>query len=161
MPYWVIKAKKEIVDAGSWQSGKVVGKVFPTHSPIALPSKAKWRCVKLEIYQGPDPPIDLRLLISVQVGKNSFNAWLGEMVGAKICVLAALEDHATHPGLHCHAPCERQLPGYVGSVRYPTMELAPAPGTSRRKDIVWSETRALSEAFKFFEVVTKPEGVLL
>lgn len=161
MPYSLIKARKKILDAGTWQSGKVSTRLFPTHQPLGLPSKATWRCAKLAVIGAPSDSPDLRLLIAVQPEKCAFHAMLGQIVGSKVCVLAALEDHPTHPGLHCHAVCDKELPDYLGSVRYPGMMVAPTADSRRRRTFTWSEPKALSEAFRFFEVTDKPEGALL
>lgn len=161
MPYSRIKERKKIIDAGSWQSGKISSKLFPTYQQPVLPAKATWRCTKLAVIsEFPGGP-DLRLLIAVQPSKNCFHAWLGQIVGQKICILAVLEDHSTHPGLHCHAVCDRGLPEYLGSVRYPGMMVAPTGDSHRRRTFSWSEPKALGEAFRFFNVIDKPEGTLL
>lgn len=161
MPYSLIKARKKILDAGTWQAGKVPTKLFPTHHPLVLPAKATWRCARLAVIGATADGPDLRLLVTVQPEKNAFHAWLGQIVGSKVCVIAALEDHRTHPGLHCHAVCDRELPDYLGSVRYPGMKVAPTADSHRRRTFTWSEPKALGEAFKFFEVTDKPEGTLL
>jgi len=74
MPYGIIKAKKHILDAGTWASGKVPLKAFPTQKPITLPSRAKWRCLKLRPVKTNLQGVDLRLLVAVQAEKGEFNA---------------------------------------------------------------------------------------
>jgi len=103
MPYQPIKGKKTAKCLGQWSSGKVPRSEFPMPGPFPIKPYQRWRCLTLSDATGRD----LRLLIVVSDRRNEFQAVLAEVINGKSYILARLEEHATHRGLHCHAPCER------------------------------------------------------
>lgn len=158
MPYPPIKKKKTANDLGRWSTGRVPRSDFPMPGHFPIKAHQKWRCMRLV----DDDSRDLRLLIVVSERRNEFQALLAEVADGKSYVLACLEEHASHSGLHCHAPCGRELPIYSGSLRYPDMRVAPNPGSSAcRRSYTWTQDAAYREALRFFNVNDKPKGALV
>ena len=59
-------------------------------------------------------------------------------------------------------PCERGLPAYSGSLKYPGMSVAPLPGEATcRRTYTWNQNVAYREALRFFVIDDKPQGALL
>lgn len=151
----LIKVQKRIADAGSWSSSRIKPGLFPTHTPMPVPTGCRWRCMRLTT-SGYD---DLRILILVNPARNSFHAWLGHMRDGKLYVLAAYEAHAGEPGLHCHALCGREWPSYSGSLRYPGIMRSPKPGSVHRRVVEsWDEAAAWRESIRFYRVDDRAEG---
>jgi len=83
---------------------------------------------------------------------------LGLMQGRKVKVLASLEHHATHGGVHCHAPCDREADPPSGAHRYPGMGRAPSESSRRNapaadRMVPDSNMTAWHLALKFYNAV--------
>ncbi len=53
---------------------------------------------------------DFLVLATVSVRMGQYRAWLLQDMAGHLRLLARLEDHASHPGLHLHAWCPTALP---------------------------------------------------
>ncbi len=158
MPPPLIKVPKLIRDSGQWKSGKVPPNAFPLNAPLAFSSKWKWRSVRLTTLQRD---ADARLLIAYNGDKGQYRAYFGQEMGGKIAVLACLEDHGTHPGLHCHAPCGKRDKVPAGSLRYGQPRAPLGRSMHRRLTPEWNDRTAWQAAMTFFRVDDRPEGSML
>jgi hypothetical protein len=151
-----IKCKKQIIDAGEWRHGSVPQRSFPTYGK-GLPTGPKWvwRLVKLTSTKG-----ELLLLIAFRSDKGEFVAYLGKIEGNRTVVFACLEEHATHPGLHCHAPCGEIAGIPAGAFRYPGQVRGPKSDSRHRRSFIWSKEVAWKTALRFYNVSDIPEGAL-
>lgn len=157
MPYSLIKRRKTASNLGKWEEGKVPARAFPLHGGgIPFGGRCRWRTVSI-VSEGHD----LRLLIVLSVEKQVFMAVLGEMVDGKLYILASLESHATHPGVHCHASCARNLPAFSGSMRYPEMDVVPRERAKCRRNPSWTERTAWETTMKFYRISETKNGDLI
>jgi hypothetical protein len=146
-----------MVDVGSWKTGKLQPKSFPLNSGgIPYGPRCTWRVCRLSVGSN-----DLRLLVVIHKEKQNYLAVLGEMVDSKLYILSSLESHATHPGLHCHAACDRTMPAFSGSMRYPGVVPRPYDRSRCRRQIVWTERAAWETAARFYRIREAPEDGLI
>jgi len=122
-----------------------------------FPISGQWRWRVLHL---ADDTHRYRLLIIYRPDKGQYQATLGLETKTTLQVLARLEDHATHPGLHCHAPCERDADIPAGSFQYPALNRAPRTTRPRRSG-GWTDSSAWNVALKFYNVVGGDDGGLL
>lgn len=157
MPYAPIKQRKTATNLGKWEDGKVPARVFPLHGGgVPFGGKCRWRVLALS-----SDGHDLKLLVVINIEKQVFMAVLGEIVDTKLYVIASLESHATHPGVHCHASCARNLPAYSGSMRFPGMEALPRERAKCRRKPGWTERVAWETAIKFYRITETKNGDLI
>lgn len=145
-------AKPKVVSkAGEWKSGKMTRTAFPLHRnrSFTLGTQWSWRVDVLDV-----KGTEMRLLTAFEPLKQNFLAWLSYKRGDSYVVLARLEFHGTHPGLHAHAVCNSDLEDVTAGVVKPfgTLRLPEATKTHRRLKYEMTEATALSTAFKFFNV---------
>lgn len=142
---------------GKWTSGKIHQGAFPlSRSPIKLGTAFRWRIDELEAHGRA-----FRLLTFFRTDTEKFGAWFAEdLPGGGLVVIARLEDHGTHPGLHIHAPCDPSVTPPVGRQDYDGLKRIPRRSSRRRG--AFTEGDALSLSHGFFKVVVpKTPGGLL
>lgn len=75
-----------------------------------------------------------KILLARHQDKRNFCAYLFKSVGSDNLLLARLENHGTHPGVHIHACCQKTGPGAVGRTGYPEIARYPRPNSHHRSD---------------------------
>lgn len=147
----VVAKLKVVSKAGEWKSGKMTRTAFPLHRnrSFTLGTHWSWRVDVLDV-EGTE----MRLLTAFEPSKQNFLAWLSYKRGDSYVVLARLEFHGTHPGLHAHAVCDEDVKEITAGVVKPfgTKRLPEATNTHRRTKYEMTEATALSTAFNFFNV---------
>lgn len=155
MPPPGIKTRKQVVDSGRWNWGTPDRGSFPVAGKLPISGQWRWRALRLA-----DDGRSYRLLIMYRPDKGEYQAALGLETRTAVQVLARLEDHGTHPGLHCHAPCERDADIPPGSFKYPALNRAPRTSQPRRTG-GWTDLAAWNVALKFYNIDDAHEGELL
>lgn len=75
-----------------------------------------------------------KILLACHREKRNFCAYLFKSIGNDNLLLARLENHGTHPGIHIHACCQKTGPGAVGRTGYPEIARYPGPKSYHRSD---------------------------
>jgi hypothetical protein len=134
---------------------------FPVGSnyPVGFARRWHWR---VDYLTGEDGAT-FRLLTAFNRDIEEFRAWLAVDVGKSAILLARYEFHGTHPGWHCHAPCDDVEAGDAGALRVRDCKRMPGgTGFHRRQDFdTTSEERALARSFTFFNVTGGNAGDLI
>lgn len=153
----IVKLPKAVTKAGDWKVVTGTAKMPP--SAFKLTKRASyilgrgwhWRVDELS---GGD--LTFRLLIAFKADTEEYMAWLAMPAGDGLRVIARLEYHGTHPGLHCHSTCEDHEGVPVGDQNPYMFRRAPSAWENhRRQDSVKSESDAMQRAYRFFGV--KPD----
>jgi len=153
----LIRAGKTVVEVGTWQSGRLPRTAFPlSRSPIKLGPTWRWRLERLRAGVA-----DLRLLVFFRMDREEFAAWLAQDTTAGLVILARLEDHGTHPGLHLHIQCRDDVGRPVGRQVYPGLLRLPRSGTLHRRRGGFTEMDAWAVAQRFFNIGVGLPGILL
>lgn len=143
----LLSSTKYIVTAGRWSFGRLRGTSFPlSRSPLRLSPRHRWRVDELVCGE-----VRLKLLVFYRVDREDFAAWLAiDRAGSHVAVIARLEDHGSHPGLHVHAECLRDVTPPIGRQVYPGLIKVPRVGGRRRGG--FTDLEALSCAYAFYRV---------
>lgn len=80
------------------------------------------------------------LLATLNTRKGEYRAWLLQRLNGDLRLLARLEDHGNHPGLHCHVWCPGELPA-------PGTPSIDAPNRLPRRKSRRSSQGATADAF--------------
>jgi hypothetical protein len=160
-----IRAQKRIVEAGEWKlvtshGGRMARSAFPISSgdPTMLGRNWRWRVDRVA-----SDAVTFRLLTAYDSRTEEFLAWLAADLGRHSLLIARYEFHGTHPGWHCHAPCDDIELGDLGALRTRGCLRIP-PGKARHRDCDFSVTspeRAVARAFSFYRVEGAPDGALV
>lgn len=111
---------------GAWHDGKMPktgANTIMLKRPLRFGSGFRWCVLRVE-----SGSAEFRILVSYHLGKQNFTAYLFQKMGLEHLMLARLENHSTHPGVHLHACCTSPPSGslgrthYDGVVRYPSAE---------------------------------------
>jgi hypothetical protein len=159
-----ILAPKRIVEKGAWKvvtgTSRMPKNAFPVGSnyPVTFARNWHWRVDRLTAEGGGA----FRLLTAYNSHIEEFRAWLAADYDRSATLLARFEFHGSHPGWHCHAPCDELERGDFGALRTRAVLRFPN-GTRFHRDKefgITSEGYALSRSFSFYRVSAK-EGELL
>jgi hypothetical protein len=125
-----------------WRQPPVPPRLLPFGRTLKLGSDWKWR--HLNCSAGDDRFL---LLGRVNMRKGNYQAWLLHLDGAESRLLARVEDHAGHAGLHVHAHCGSELPEFgvtsiQAPVRRPRADSRPTV-QGATLDMFWSEARGM------------------
>lgn len=102
----VFSKKRPIGDATKWSNDNAPQRLTPFAKSMKLPSeKWQWRSLKCA---SEDREFILFSRVSFSFG--NYQAWLLLDEASGISLLARLEDHASHAGLHAHCSCGDALP---------------------------------------------------
>jgi len=127
--------------------------------PVTFARNWHWRVDQL----GADDGTSYRLLTGFNRHIEEFASWLAEDTERNPILLARYEFHGSHPGWHCHAPCDDIAPGDPCALR--TRDCLRFPrggGFHRRTDFdTTSEVHALTRAFNFYRVNVPTDGGLI
>jgi hypothetical protein len=156
----LILKPKTVTKAGEWKTGKMTRNAFPL-SParsFRLGASWTWRIDVLEIDR-----VECRLLTAFDPLKQRFMAWLSYQRGDSYTVIARLEFHASEPGLHCHAACDRPVHETpVGIVKPFGTRRVPRYGTKHRRiKYDMTEASALNTSFRFFKIEGTPDDAMI
>lgn len=155
----LVSKPKVVTKAGEWKSGKMTRTAFPLHRSrsFVLGQHWTWRVDVLDV-----DGAEMRLLTAFEPTKQNFIAWLSLKRGDSYVVLARMESHGTHPGMHAHAVCDANVSDLPAGVVKPLgLRRAPRVGKRhRREKYEMTEATALSTSFKFYNV-RSAEGEML
>jgi hypothetical protein len=112
----IIRAEKQVTDAGAWKRGtKMPKSAFPLtkQGSFKVGPAYSWRVVRFQCLGGK-----FRVLILYRLELNKYCAYLAEECGQDMKVLARYDYHADEPGWHLHAVCESgtQVAGRTGGM---------------------------------------------
>jgi hypothetical protein len=127
----IVAAPKSDIKIGAWRAGKVPKADFPiAKSPLRLGSSFQWCVITFQALSA-----EIRVLVLFNPMKEKYDAILGVMATGVVRVLCAYEYHATEPGWHVHATCDKASALPAGIFRGPWIRRIPAGGRHhRRKD---------------------------
>lgn len=133
--------KQGMPSAATWRPLPVP----PRFSPFmrGLRGGADWRWRSMDAEAGERR---FHLLATVNIRMGQFRAWLLDQHEGGWRLLARLEDHASHPGLHMHAWCP-DLPMQAGPPSIDAPVKLPRRGgrrsiQGRTSDVFWSQACA-------------------
>lgn len=146
-----------MVSATKWENGPIPKRHFPLfRDKKPLGPGWRWRAARLT-----GDGVDYRLLVQLRLDKPNFKAWLVVDIGGHWAVIARLEAHSGHGGLHCHMQCVGAGIA-VGQIDPPGMVSVPYwKDHHRRPDSVKSVGAAWELALKFFRAHAGAVGELL
>lgn len=106
----VFSVKRPIGNATKWSNDNAPQRLTPFSRSMKLPSdKWQWRSLRCA---SEDREFILFSRVSYDYG--NYQAWLLLDEAGSISLVARLEDHSSHAGLHAHCSCGDELP-IVGS----------------------------------------------
>jgi hypothetical protein len=121
---------KKVAEIGAWHDGKMP-KTGPNtvnlKRPLRFGTGFRWCLLRVE-----SAPAEFRILVSYHSGKRNFSAFLFQKVGLENLMLARLENHSTHPGVHLHACCSETSASALGRTKYDGIIRCPATGSHHR-----------------------------
>lgn len=126
----LIGAAKSQIRVGEWRNGKVPRASFPlARKAYRLGSAFEW-CVITFHALGHE----CRVLVIVNVAKESFKAIVGVVDEDTIRVLCSYEFHPdVHTGWHCHACCDDTSDIPTGLMRGPWVRRLPGARRTHRR----------------------------
>lgn len=120
-----------MTDKGKWSNKKLpkTGGPFPLSKTKSVRLGDQWdtRFVKMS-FDGHE----YVLMIGLNQKKQEFAAYLGVRIGDNSLILARLEYHSTHPGVHIHSCCGTHEPGWVSRTGHPGLKRIPTKSSSPR-----------------------------
>jgi hypothetical protein len=156
---------KRLIAKGAWKlitgTSRMPKNAFPIGSnyPVTFARNWHWRVDQI----GTDDGTSFRLLTGFNRNIEEFASWLAQEAEHNPVLLARYEFHGSHPGWHCHAPCDDIGPGDAGALR--TRDLLRFPrggGFHRCTDFgTTSEEHALARAFNFYRVDVPSDGGMI
>lgn len=153
----LITDPKVIQDDSGWRNNDLPPRNAPIF-PRTQPVRAGWEWRSARAVGNNAVYV---LLVRCHVAKANWKAWLLKLDDASSAsVVARFEEHATHPGLHLHAHCDRGgiEPGPSGLhdlERLPTARR----GSYHRRIHDWTRDTFWQAAKRFFRVQDR-QGVL-
>jgi len=159
-----IAARKRITEPGAWKlitgTSKMPKTAFPigTNYPVTFTRNWHWRVDRIT---GPSAE-NYRLLTAFNGNIEEFRAWFALEIGKSTTLLARYEFHGSHPGWHCHAPCDDVGTNDLGALRTRGCRRFPLSGRFHRslEFDTTSEERALTRSFLFYRIDTESGGLL-
>ena len=100
----IIRARKVISAAGSWQTGTMPRAAFPLSKSKGKAYRLgnrRWRAVSFSANG-----VLCRLMVTYNYNLGQYQAMLGVDDGGDTKLLARLERHPTHDGWHMHLTCD-------------------------------------------------------
>lgn len=151
----LLRQPKTIVSATPWSQADIP----PRHKPINSRTQPMrggwfWRSARAR-FEG----VNYILVAECNPSKGNWKALLLIETTGGCSVVARFEDHASHPGVHAHAHCERS--GLeIGPSGMGGLERAPKAGGRHRRTHAWTQTSFWEAAQAFFRVL-EPPGTLI
>ena len=150
-----IRTEKTVLQAGSWQRGKIPASAFPLSHVKALRVAKAWHWCVQRVH---DAHREYNLLVAFDPGKLQYWAWLGAVFGDDQAVIARVEFHASHDGWHCHWKTGDLVDVARGAVK------AALPKERRHQcagdPIAVSQADAFGVAYRLFNVKVTAQGGL-
>lgn len=136
---------KRIISATEWRRDNLPPRysVFPRTRPMR--GGWEWRCAQLAC--GSDSYL---LLAQVLEPYDDWKAWLIAVTPERR-VVARLEAHGDHPGLHVHADCDPANLA-AGPESIEQLGRRPAAGAWHRRQHTWTKEQFWVYACRFFRV---------
>ena len=140
------KQKTQISDT-EWREGDMT----PRHAPYFRKTKPvrrrwKWRSAQAEDRAG----IKYVIVYLCNFYRNNWKSTLAVQVGKDWSVVGRFEYHGSHPGLHCHADCNR------GGIETGTtgLDVPRIPDTEapHRRNNTWTDDSFWRASKKFFRI---------
>jgi hypothetical protein len=124
---------------GAWKNPPIPPRLSPFPRGLYLPPGWRWRAM-------PCTSGDVRFLLlgQVNISRGNYKAWLLHRDGEHWRLLARIEDHASHAGLHAHAHCGDILPAHgPASINAPVRRPVSRPyrrtAQGRSADAFWAQ----------------------
>jgi hypothetical protein len=150
----LVKKEKITESAGQWSTKDLQPRYAPIYAKTK-PIRAGWQWRSSKVVADGEIYI---LLAECNPGRGNWNAKLIRETVDGFSVVARFESHASHPGLHVHAHCDR---GGIETRATGLDNLARIPpiGVRHRRTNAWTETTFWEAAKRFF-CVREEQGVL-
>ena len=151
----LILEEKAIENDGQWSDRDLQPRYAPIYARTK-PIRAGWQWRSSRIASETGTYI---LLAECNPRRNNWTAKLIRETAHGPSVVARFESHASHPGLHVHAHCERG--GLeTGATGLDNLVRTPPAGSRHRRTNAWTETTFWEAAKRFFRV-REEQGVLV
>ena len=139
---------------GQWSTKDLQPRYAPIYAKTK-PIRAGWQWRSSRVVSAGEHYI---LLAECNPRRNNWNAKLIRETEYGASVVARFESHASHPGLHVHAHCDR---GGIetGATGLDNLIRIPPIGAMHRRSNAWTETTFWEAAKRFFRV-REEQGVL-
>lgn len=103
----LISERKSLKSLSDWSDKETPPRYTPFAKSMRLPSKCwKWRVAECETALAREYVI----LARVNYRMGNYQAWLLHKSKGDLALIARLEDHASHKGLHVHSACGDDIP---------------------------------------------------
>lgn len=151
----IARKRKVIQSDTGWKTGGIPPRdsgIFPKTRPIS--GGWKWRSGKVRAENE-----EFVLLAQCNPGKDNWKSWLIFQSPSGPALVARLEHHGTHPGLHIHTDCDRSGVE-VGGSSISNLGRLPAASSRHRRDSAWTEAGFWEAAKNFFRI-SEEKGSLI
>jgi len=157
----LISKDKQLVTDTDWRYDGMQPRYAPVYKQTRpTPRGWTWRSARAEAAGGNDGD-SFMLVVRCNPARDNWSAWLLYVWNSRpmtASLVARLEHHGSHPGLHAHGDCARS--GIEeGPSSIDNLARFPGPGDERRH-IAWTERRFWDYAKRFFRI-EDPTGSLL
>ena len=135
----ILRQKTGDESPGSWKDPPIPPRFSPFPRGLYLPHGWRWRAMACT--SGDDRFL---LLGQVNINRGNYKGWLLHHAGDQWRLLARIEDHASHAGLHAHAHCGDVLPdpgpaSVNAPVRRPIGRPSRRTAQGRSADAFWAQ----------------------
>jgi hypothetical protein len=151
----LIAEQKTLKTDSDWQDRDIQPRFAPIF-PRTRPNRGgwKWRSARAEGTSGA-----YMLFAQIHQARNNWKAALIKVTPTGGSIVARLEYHGSHPGLHAHSDCNRSgleegPQGLDGLARFPRSDSA------HRRTNAWTENGFWEEAKQFFRIEEKKGSLI-
>lgn len=143
----LISTRKTLVSDTNWSDKDLP----PRHAPVFAKTRPmrsgwRWRSAKAVSQAG-----NFILIAQCNVKRGNWSAWLILEHEGGASLVARLEDHASHPGLHAHTDCARSGKE-LGGQGLDNLARVPPASEPHRRGQAWTEHTFWEVSTKFFRL---------
>lgn len=150
----IVRLPKTVTKPGDWKVVTGTSRMPP--SAYRLSKRASYQVGRhwhWRVDEMTGGGFNFRVLTAYRPETEEFTAMLGVVEGDDLRIVARLEHHGDHPGLHCHGTCDDHEKIPLGdNDPYMFKRLPGGNDKHRRKDAIKTESDALQVAHGFFGV---------
>lgn len=150
-----LRVPKSLVSVTGWSTNDLP----PRHNPLntrTKPMRSGWEWQSAKVASGSG---NYLLVAECNASKGNWKAVLMLETDGGHSVIARFEDHASHPGMHVHAHCDR-CGLEVGASGMSALERSPKAGMRHRRTHAWTRSSFWAAALAFFRI-SEPTGSLI
>lgn len=151
----ILHERKSMLTDSGWKTSAIPPResgIFPKSKPLG--KGWKWRACQAHGFSG-----NYNCLVQCNPDKDNWKGWLVLGTDHGPSIIARLEHHGSHPGLHVHSSCERSGID-CGGPSIGNLSRFPNSSSLHRRKNTWTEN-GFWEISKSFFRISENKGPLL